>query len=335
MLGIKAMSCSCSQTIGDGKTYWSFQSEPRILSVHRDGPAYRKLKQGDAIVALDGLLITTRKAGVLFANLKPGEPVTMTVDRRGETMDVTIVPEEANRRSRSAIRGFDSTGTWTIPDLSEAIEDLSFSIGDTDLSDFYDLPELPDLPDLPDLPELPELPDFPDLTALQPRGWFGFGLSMSGSINQDDDEDTARWRFDSSPTIRSIEPDSPADRAGLREGDKLTHIDGVRIDSNRGGRKFSNMEPGDTVEWTYERKGKSSTIEMTAEERPVVDKRRRGFRASWSRYAHESLYSGKIGETQVDVVGSKRMKVYEDPETGELVIESRDGTVRLKKTDGE
>ena len=124
-----------------------------------------------------------------------------------------------------------------------------------------------------------------------------------------------------------------ADRAGLKKGDKLTQIDGVRIDSNKGGRRFSEVEPGQMVTWTYKRNGKSNDVEMTAEKRPKSlssDNRLPTFRIAETR---KQLYSGDFGKTRVDVTGSDRMKVYTDPETGELVIETRDGTVRLKDTE--
>jgi membrane-associated protease RseP (regulator of RpoE activity) len=329
MLGISGMSCSCSQTIGEGGNYWSFQSEPEILAVHDGGPADGKLKRGDIIVALNGMLITTRKAGVLFANLEPGEPVTLTVSRRGKTKDVTIVPEKPARKSSPWVKGFDSTGTWSIPDLSRSIEDLSMSLEDLQLPDITDIPDIPDLPVLYDLTRNLNF----RFMNMQPKGWFGFGLSMSGSIKQEDDEVLVLWRFDSPPTVKTVEPNSPAEHAGLKEGDKLTHIDGVRIDTNKGGRRFSEVEPGDVVTWTYKRDGKSTDVEMKAEKRPKSLSRRYGMPSFRTTDTRKQLYSGQYGDTRVDVTGSDRVKVYTDPETGELVIETRDGTVRLQKAD--
>ena len=72
---------------------------------------------------------------------------------------------------------------------------------------------------------------------------------------------------------------------------------------------------------------------MKAEERPESAESRTRYRSIRMGAAHKSLYSENYGDTRVSVVGSKRMKVYTDPETGELVIETRDGTIRLQKTD--
>jgi S1-C subfamily serine protease len=102
-----------------------------------------------------------------------------------------------------------------------------------------------------------------------PIGWLGLGLSFSGSIvAKPSDGLPARWRFDAPPKIHSIEPDGPAGRAGLKRGDVLTHIDGVRLDTRRGGKLFSAVEPGQVVTWTIRRHGEESTVAMVPEERP-------------------------------------------------------------------
>ena len=43
--------------------------------------------------------------------------------------------------------------------------------------------------------------------------------------------------------------------------DVLTHIDGIRLVRRAGGRKFSDIEPGQTITWTIEREGRRLTIE--------------------------------------------------------------------------
>ena len=102
-----------------------------------------------------------------------------------------------------------------------------------------------------------------------PIAWLGFCLSFSGSVvRSPSDGRPARSRFDSPPKIVSVEPDGPADRAGLRRGDLLTHIDGFALDGGRGEKHFAAIEPGQTVTWTVRRLGEEQGIVMTAEERP-------------------------------------------------------------------
>jgi hypothetical protein len=82
MLRITDMECSCAFTIDEGKRLWLFQVEPKIRGVERGGPSYGKLESGDVIVAIDGMLITTRNTGVRFANLVADEPMALDVCRR-------------------------------------------------------------------------------------------------------------------------------------------------------------------------------------------------------------------------------------------------------------
>ena len=103
----------------------------------------------------------------------------------------------------------------------------------------------------------------------RPLGWFGIGLSFSGSMRQRAGTDEMPlWDFDAAPKVNTLDSDGPAARAGLRRGDVLTHIDGVRLDSAEGGRLFSEVQPGQVISWTVRRRGATLTIPIAAEERP-------------------------------------------------------------------
>jgi hypothetical protein len=68
--------------------------------------------------------------------------------------------------------------------------------------------------------------------------------------------------------LGGVVPGSPAEQAGLREGDVLLRIDGTEI---AGLREFSDLlkalEPGQTVEATVRREGKELTLPVTVVER--------------------------------------------------------------------
>lgn len=253
-LGISSMECKCSYTMNEDLDIrlWSFDAEPRIRSVNPEGPAQGKLRSGDRIVAIDGMLITTYEAGKRFANIVIGEPVDLTVRRRGSLVDVNIVPVETGDDEGSKIdgQGGPLSKDWVnlrmvLEELSEAGLELNKLGEDLDAIDLGDL-------------------DF------SPLGWFGFGLSFSGSVRRSDDG-SRRWMFFEPPEIESITPGGPADRAGLERGDVITHLDGVRIDTKRGGRRFSEVAPGQRVEFEVRRLGWSRTIELLAEEQPETD----------------------------------------------------------------
>lgn len=261
-LGIRGMECKCSYTMNadTDERFWLFQSEPLITGIRRGGPADGKLRSGDSIVGIDGMLIMTRRAGVRFANLEPGEPVELTVRRRGRTITKTIIPEEVPSEEGVTAFGLDLPGTETMRELSKAIESLARlstdSTGEGQWKEALDALRPLEIPGL-----LREPPP--------PIGWLGLGLSFSGSIvSEPSSGEPARWSFDAPPKIHSIESDGPADRAGLKRGDVLTRIDGVRLDTRRGGNRFSSVEPGQAVTWTIRRNGVERTVAMVAEDRP-------------------------------------------------------------------
>ena len=163
-----------------------------------------------------------------------------------------------------------------------------------------------------------------------PRGWFGIALSFSGSIRRQE-EGPSQWRFDRSPEITSVEADSPADRAGLKVGDVITHINGAKLTSDTGGERFSDVEPGQTVTWTIKRGHEKFDVEMEAVERPertpppLPDGRAAG--------RHKLRYTGSLGNTDIEVKGDDSVEVTTDKEAGFVVIKSRGATVRIKLSD--
>lgn len=251
-LGISRMECRCSFTISEDpdEKYWSFESEPLIRGVDPKGPAHGKLVKGDKIVAIDQMLITTHEAGKRFANVDAGEPVELTVRRRGNLVDVRIVPVKSDEASEATIDAIGESLSDDLLQLRAALGELSeLGVELGNLSGTLGIVGLEDL-------------DF------EPTGWFGFGLSFAGSMVRSSENGGTRWSFDEPPKVQSVSADGPADRAGLRRGDVITHIDGVRLDTRRGGRLFSEVFPGQSVEFEIRRRGSTRTVELVAEERP-------------------------------------------------------------------
>lgn len=95
-LGISHLLCvggSCSVNLRTGRGFaHDFSTEPRIRGLERGGPAWGRLQDGDVLVAIDGVLITTREGGRRLANLTPGKPVTLRIRRGGKEMNVTVIP---------------------------------------------------------------------------------------------------------------------------------------------------------------------------------------------------------------------------------------------------
>jgi C-terminal processing protease CtpA/Prc len=329
MLGITEMVCNCTFTFGEDERLWLFHAEPEILEIERDGPSYGKLRSGDVIVAIEDLLITTRRAGIRFANLVAGEPITLDVRRRGRTRTVTIVPKSVPEPTvpiELTLHRSDLTNTVTIvpqitalPELARSIEELSRQAAEVG--------EAVGSIGLPAAPEFPSFPEFNiDFNEMAPGGWIGFGLSFGGSIRHQDTDKPAEWRFDEPPSIQSIQPGSPADEAGLQVGDVLLEIDGESLDSRKGGDRFSYMEPGQTIEWKVQRGGKTFTVKTEAALRPQPEQSG----AELDDALKPLRYSGTMGDTDIEVRGGRDVRVQVDEETNEIVIRSSDSVVRLK-----
>jgi len=136
------------------------------------------------------------------------------------------------------------------------------------------------------------------------KAWFGFGLSCSNckyypvrheeiataeaqlkarAQSRDVDPDDvralyrelesyrregSRWDFSENPRVFSVDESGPADRAGLRRGDILTHIDGLALLSDEGGKRLGQVEPGDEAEFVYRRGTTVGTTTITAAREP-------------------------------------------------------------------
>lgn len=147
------------------------------------------------------------------------------------------------------------------------------------------------------------------------------------------------WTFRTAPRIERVEVDGPAAKAGLRGGDELTHIDGVPLTSEDGGRRFGAVQPGDTVVLRYRRNAADADAVLVAapqewvvvtktapvpigKAEPVVTARAPILVEETTRF------SGVLGETQVVVTGGPITVTRTETE---IVIRSQDIVVRVRQ----
>jgi membrane-associated protease RseP (regulator of RpoE activity) len=285
-LGITEFNCDCTFD-NNSNPAWRFRGEPQIKSIASNGPATGRLRPGDVIVAIDGMLITTRAAGARLAELEPGEPLTLTVRRGNREVDVRIVPDER------------CDPPTPPPAAPVATPRPPVSTGGVQV------PRAPRATTVPGARLAPPTVPSPPLPASS-GAWFGFGISChncemnvsnyseieeaeealrklverSGGDTDSPQVRSARarvrdlrrentsWHFSEYPTLFSVDRGSPAAEAGLRRGDVLLRIDGKSLLTTEGASRFSLVEPGESVAFTYRRGGTERTVQVRAIERP-------------------------------------------------------------------
>lgn len=334
-IGIDGLSCNCTVTstrnVTNGedtgaRRVWKFRGEPTILHIANDSPAEGNLEAGDIIVSINGAPITTRKAGNLYGDPPPLEPMGFVVRRSSELVEVTVIPEAVCPDDPRIDYGPVAPVAPTPPPPPRVVR----------------LGELPRL-------EAPAPPAAPDVNVL-PRGWLGMGISCEDCVVKLGG-DYPGWQFTSPPVVYSVDAGSPAERAGLRAGDVLTHIDDIPLVERDGAERFTEIRPGQELTWQIERDGKVRVVHMTAGQSPVP-------RAAESPVGAESpvappapltpgttptsptppqppephklRFTGSLGDTSVDVWGIASVVVTMDEERGEVIIKTGTATIRLK-----
>ena len=92
---------------------------------------------------------------------------------------------------------------------------------------------------------------------MENRKWIGAILKTNEKIIRDGDEETIEIDI----TVDEVIKDTPADKAGLKEDDKIIAIDGEKIKSGKQiGKVINDKEVEDTIVLIIERDGKKKTI---------------------------------------------------------------------------
>ncbi len=247
-----------------------FRQEPTVDEVDPSGPAAGLLREGDVLTSVDGILITTRSGSGTLVNPAIGETVTLGVRRGGREVEIRvravgICPEDAPQfwetppapappapPARPAPRSPQNAPQAPTPP----------TVPRPDIA-----PPSPPSPPIPPRPASVPAPPAPPMPPPPPPdigASFGFGFECS---NCGWSKEEGGFFFDSDPVVYSVDPDSPASRAGIQRGDRLEEVDGLELTSPEGGRRFFSIEPGEEVRLTFLRDGQKRSVVVRSKER--------------------------------------------------------------------
>jgi membrane-associated protease RseP (regulator of RpoE activity) len=92
-------------------------------------------------------------------------------------------------------------------------------------------------------------------------GEIGIGLSCGGcSTTYYRANGRTLYEFTSPIEVVGLAPDGPAEKSGIRKGDRITAVDGNPIGSKKGSKAFSNLQAGKATKLTILRNGSILTL---------------------------------------------------------------------------
>lgn len=331
-LGIAGTGCrgnSCVITrVPDGRDpdgrqlfTWVYTVEPEVQAVRPGSPVDGAIREGDYLIAVDGVPITTLEGSRRLQRVEPGDRVTVSYRREGRLGEVEV---------RAVTRCDEETDDWAqLGARLSTIGERVARLGDRTAASV----EGDDEPDPVDAPIGPVV-DNPAVgrptTSPRPGVHLGITFQCSRCVIYTTD-DAVRWEFSQPPTILRVEPGGPADRAGLRAGDRLRGVDGYDVESEEGGRAFGDLRPGTPVRLALVRRdGSLATVTVVPEAGSDVRGGADGTDVSSARVDQASLqFLGTVGGTLVEVRGSP-VEVDDDATNGTITIRTGSNVIQVR-----
>jgi S1-C subfamily serine protease len=257
--GFESIDCINCEISGRGQPWIVFHNPPVVRGIRNPGPAAGKLQEGDTLVWIDGLAITSPQGAKRYAEAAVGDSATFAVRRASGSATVTVVAGSrcepgtkfawtwASRPAYLArVRPLTATlqagrVTWNIAPVyfrRGGIRDSVAAPGWIGIAVFRVL-----------------------RTAEQLRAetgttrWISFG-------------DSANVVFQQPPEIAAVAPGSPADSAGITAGDTLVAVDGISVLTPDGARRFLNAPAGVALQLMLRRGGSSIRVRVVPKEPP-------------------------------------------------------------------
>ena len=363
-LGILQLKCDCTLRLDPADRFRSFRfrSDPVIASIEPGSPVDGVLKVGDYITHIDGYRLRGVPGAQRFADIRPGQDIALTIWRNGVTSVVKVQAKGVDWNDKRVLgllgpaapgpgtrwESWDNGAAGVIAAPPHPSEPARPGVPAHPVVPgvWVEAPRPAEAPRAPRTPRASEAPTVPPAEPVAgvwavvpesratPSGWFGFSFRCTdcGWTRTGEASDPV-WESDEAPELSMISSGGPAARAGLRRGDRLTHIDGHSITSREGARRLGAVKPGQRVKLTVVRDRTTLTRELTLGRRPearaaaaVVAARA----ATTPRPAlqRELRYTGKIDDVEVEVWSTAGSSVTRVGDT--MVITVGGTVVRLK-----
>lgn len=233
MYGCYGGNCVLFDSTG-GVPSHTFTVEPRLLHVKPGGPADGKLRDGDALVAVNGALITTSEAGRTLANPIAGRAIRFRVRRSAAVIETEVTPAAGCEDLTISI----ADGPDEAESVARARQVLN---GTTDISGFVRAATPEEVP-----------VDFGMSLDCIDCGWrvpfFGGPL---------------QWHSASHPRVAAVEPAGPAAQGGVRVGDVLESIDGASFAGADASPTWAAMRPDQPATLRLRRGGTAVRVIVT------------------------------------------------------------------------
>jgi serine protease Do len=225
------------------------ESGARVSAVSDDSPAAAAgLKEDDVILRFQGEPVrSAAQLARLVRETPPGRKVELEISRQGAVQQVTATLAE----SRSVAMGFGH------------------------LEPLGSLENLVVPPAPPELPEMPELPAFvwneEDARRMGEEARDAVrqvmrsrGPRLGIRYHELTDQLAGFFKVDDGLLVSSVDPDSPAAKAGLKAGDVIVTLDGRKVeDAADLGQAVARLEPGVEATMTVQRDGHPVDLKVT------------------------------------------------------------------------
>jgi co-chaperonin GroES (HSP10) len=265
--GFASIDCINCEISSRGQPWIVFHNEPSIRGVRVPGPAAGKLQDGDVIIAIDGIGITTRAGAERYSSAKRGDTVVFRVRQGNDIVSASLVAGSLCGADGRQPNFKFSTGDSVFSKAYWAFRTDSLKLRYT----LSITPKNAALLHKAYTFRLTPAPYFKFRAGMDSAaaGWIGIGMFRMVKTTEQLRTGEGGAVFSAFPEIAAIAPGSHAELAGVALGDTLIAVDGISVLSPVGALKFLNAPPGVALRLTLRRNGQTRDVNVVPKDPPA------------------------------------------------------------------